>query len=272
MSYPEFPDSSKTRCKNVMPINQESMENMMNYRTPFGFPVRWKGEDGKHIENEFLFGLYEYFFCNGSSLEKSSQISRLYKYFNEARSLGFPNHILKEVKEKDISHDQITAYNCFAFLYASNWINEDFSSEFKGLKFRGRFYQLSDVIFYHLLAGKWYGYLLSPLLIFFCAWSLFIPYRIIKTHAHGVINFAGLSLVPKLSGELLWCLKAKTLIESSSFSLIGKVLISITKVGARLRFGSVDKMIKKYFNNYKDHPIVENVSNNIFLQVYRLLK
>lgn len=217
-------------------------------RTPYGLPVRYPLEDGTHIENEFLFGVYEEIFCKA----KSKAVTNYYK---EARQRGFPNHIHPKVPQKDISHDQLTAYSAYSYMnnldgYIRIWAFMD------GLKYEGRSLHPRDYIYFNLLAGDWRGYVLLPLFYLLCLVSMLQSYRLVKdpvTRPDEVWRWRDWMIRTKLSGELLWVLRY----ESLKGEWWAKPLKWIIAVGVDSRFGTMYSMVAEYFQNDVNHPILK---------------
>lgn len=216
-------------------------------RTPYGLPVRYSGESGTHIENEFLFGLYEQLFCNVTSKAVAN-------YYHEARERGFPNHIHPKVPQKAISHDQLTAYSAYAYMnnldgYVRIW------ALMKGLRYAGRNLHPRDYIYYNLLNKDIIGYALLPLFWLICAASLLIGFRVVgRTTYNEIYSWKKWTLQRKLSGELLWILRYES-VKSEWWAQPLKWLI---KLGAKLRYGNVYGLVAAYFYYDIAHPILKN--------------
>lgn len=231
---------------------------MSNYRTPFGFPVRYKQESGLHIENGFLFGIYEYMFTQGQIL-----LERLTKYYYQAKQKGFPNHIVDSVPEKQLSHDQATAYSCFSYMFGLDGHLRIWMKIQKG-KLDGVLLHPRDLIYYGILNGHLLSILSIPLLWVLCAFSMFIPYRITKDPVDrpDQIKRIGKYIIrKKLSGELLWVLRVEAVKKNIGLKLLLYPCQLIVNLGARLRYGSIENMFIEYFQNDPNHPIVKVLKN-----------
>ena len=234
---------------------------MSLFRSPFGLPVRFESESGKHIENEFLFGLYEYVFTNRLPLRSSHPLSWFY---SQIVYFGFPNHTHPSVPEGEISHDQLTAYVAFAELFHLKGI-EEINDNIKGLKYKALGQERSlhprDLIFYRLLNRNYLYLLALPLYYFFAAFSMLIGYRVVKydhDRPQDVKRIGKYVIQKKLSGELLWVLRCYCVKHSFLLNLVHMPVKLIVKLGAALRFGDVQGMVKSYFQDRDDHPVVFN--------------
>ena len=229
---------------------------MSSYRTPFGLPVRWVGESGKHIENEFLFGLYEQMIKSSPDLNLT-----LNAYYGAARLRGFPNHIVDSVVEKKLSHDQLTAYYTYAFENRPDDVGL-FDSFISGFKFKNETLHPRDYFYYKLLAKDYRGFLGLPVIYLLAAISFMIPLRITidETDRSDQLLRVGKFLIrTKLSGELLYWRKVHAVRKDALLKACLLPLDLIVKFGAWFRYGSVDKMIKAYFQNNPDHPIIKHL-------------
>lgn len=219
------------------------------YRTPYGLPVRYYQESGTHIENEFLFGLYEEMFCGVKS-------AAVHNYYKEVAAKRYPNHIDPKVPEKDISHDQLTAYSAYSYMNNLNghvyiWCKMD------GLEYEGRMQHPRDAIYYALLNRQFWAYCALPLFYLMCAISFIVAYRVTKDEIDRpdqVYRWGKWIVRQKLSGELLWILRYESL-QSNRWAAPLRYII---KKGAELRYGNVYSMVATYFQNDINHPIIKN--------------
>jgi hypothetical protein len=229
----------------------------MVYRTPVSLPVRFANESGRHIENEFLFGLYERLFVDGKTLNKAIAI-----YYAIASEKKFPNHIKEEVPEKEISHDQLTAYSCYSYEMGCKghryiWRNT------KNFKFEDRYLHPRDYIYYGILNNNVFCIFLMPLLILTCLASMFIPYRITQKHENAIISLGKYSLRHKLSGELLWVLRYEAIKGSFLYVLLFLPIELIVFLGARFRYGGINEMFMEYFKHNEGLVEIIKGSKNV---------
>lgn len=235
----------KVKCKNpsceLVPMG-EGMTT--EYRTPFDLPVRWKSERGIHIENEFLYGLYE-----NMVRERPNTTAALKRFYDAAKLRGFPNHIVDSVPEKEISHDQLTAYSAYSFmndLYGHHYI----WNECKFLSYGGRFLRLRDYLHYGNLAGNKYTKLVSPL---FLSTSMLIT----------AFNFWNFDKGEKKSSSMmLWMLRLHITSKNVSLRRIYAIPRFIYRVAVKLRYGSENRLISEFFRNNPEHPIVKNLKKD----------
>lgn len=241
---------------------------MTKFRTYYGFPIRWPFEDGIPIENEFLFGLYEYHFTTYQHMLEVTGTNNprdgLIDYMVKAYPL-FPNHIDPRVTSKELSHDQLTAYLSFAFYHYQNELaleklnSRVFFSKYEDLASGIGVYRPNhprDFIYCRLLNKKSSGFLLLPLFYLICAFSMLISHRLVKRDGK-------LKIEPKLSGELLWCLRVLTVEHDKLLRACFYPCKLLIKLGAYLRFGGVKNMIKRYFQDNEEHPIIKNMKETI---------
>lgn len=230
---------------------------MTKFRTYYGFPIRWPNEAGIPIENEFLFGLYERHF---STSEASN--ANLASYYYKAEEKEYPNHIDPRVASKELSHDQITAYISYAFIKDLKHHVKDIAtgialfSYFDLAQREERNGHPRDYIYCKLLSKELSGFLLLPLFYLICAFSMLIGYRVVKGDGKYKIE-------PKLSGELLWCLRVLTVQDDKLLRACMLPCKLLIKLGAYLRFGGVKNMIKRYFQDNEEHPIIKNMKETI---------
>jgi hypothetical protein len=229
------------------------------FRTPYDLPTRFESESGKHIENEFLFGLYEYMFSNRKPIFREHPIS---KYFITAYLEGFPNHIEPTVPEKSISHDQLTAYICMAELFHLEG-TELINKNIKGLKYTALGQEVTlhprDYLYYRLLNKSMVGFLGLPIIYLLAMFSLFVGFRLNKYDVDRPQNIFRINkyvIQKKLSGELLYILKVFCVKDDFILKICMYPVKIIVRLGAKIRYGSVENMVKRYFMDKDDHPVV----------------
>jgi hypothetical protein len=234
---------------------------MSLFRTPYGLPTRFEFESSRHIENEFLFGMYEYMFTDRKPLH---HLNALVSYYNKAYTARFPNHVNESVPEKEISHDQLTAYVAYSKLFdvpGTLEINQNICGlEYEALE-QERTLHPRDLIYYRLADERYQYLLLLPFYYLFAVFSLLIGYRITKDEVDRpdqIARFGKFIIRTKLSGELLWILRCYSVKDNRVLKLAHLPVKYIIKFGAWLRFGSVQRMVSSYFQDRTDHPIVFN--------------
>lgn len=224
------------------------------FRTPYDLPTRFEGESGSHIENEFLFGVYEYIFTNRKPIEFSHPLNQ---YFFRAGFENFPNHIEDSVAEKKLSHDQVTAYMCYNELFHLG----QYDAIYDSAKKQKALTHPRDYLYYKLLDKSLIGFLGLPIIYLLALISFFIPYRLTKDkidRPDQVLRIGNYIIRKKLSGELLYVLKVHGVKHDTILKLSMLPVKYIIKLGAFLRYGDTEKMVKEYFQNKSEHPIVFN--------------
>lgn len=240
----QFCHFCKVKCKNPSCTLTPIGEGMTTkYRTPFDLPVRWKSERGIHIENEFIFGIYE-----NIVKERPATTEALKRYYNAAKLRGFPNHIVSSVPEKEISHDQLTAYTGYSYMnnldgHLQIWKNCSF------LRYGGRFLRLRDYLHYGNLAGNKYTRFVSPILL---TSSMIIT----------ALNFWNFDKgEKKTSSMMLWLLRLHIASKNKDLSKLYLLPKVVFNIATKLRYGSQNELISEYFRNNPEHPIVKNLQN-----------
>lgn len=220
---------------------------MSDWRGAAGGPVRWRSEIGRYFENDFLFKLEEYLFCK--DFHKYLR-GNLYGAYSRLEDKNFPNHYHGSVKEKKLSHDQITSSSSYSFRFLKvdiDLAHEAYWQETKLMRLRGRFVPPKTYIYLALLNKSWIGFALLPLLYVLCAWTFFIGSK---------KDFDGKE---DLSGELLYLVMVKSTEHDSTLEKVLSPCMWIARKAADKKYGGLNQMVRDYFKNQKGHPIVENV-------------
>lgn len=222
---------------------------MISYRTPFKFPVRYKQESGLHIENEFLFSLYENIVKSTADLRIAMQT-----YYHKSRLMNFPNHTEYSVKEKELSHDQILSYSSYS--YQNGWdAHKRLWNEVKYFKIRGRFLSPRDWIYLGLLNYDFRAILLVPL--------LYLMFIITSINVYKFEYFEGdIYIKKKSSSMMLWLLRLHTVRKNALLRTLLLPIGVLHLVSSLLRYKGQNGLIMEYFQNDENHPIVEQLTNS----------
>ena len=237
------------------------MENSI-YFTRRGLLKRIK-EEPDAIENEFLFGL-EYLLVSDKK-ESEMILKSLSTFWVELIDKGqpFANHIDDEVlkHQPNLSHDQLTTYFVYYILMYAERENPIWKN-IKFFRYAGRIVHPRDWIFYGICSNDLRAFFFIPLLYLMLIFTFFRnkTVRTRKTVDEKHLEIWIKRRTTKVSSEMLWFIRMQVFgffVPRIVYRVFKKTMLHFINK----RFGGLSGLIKTYFWNDKDHPIVKGANN-----------